>query len=327
MKKEVIALAFSDIHLNNWTKFNQNGSRTDSHFLILDKIFREAIKQKIPVFFCGDLVHTPETINMELYIKMSKHFDKYSNEPKLQVFGISGNHEIPNLNTYDQRSHSFLTALDLQYHWFHCMDWKTIQWPTFALHGIPYLDHNIGLKQALKETKVIKGKKNILLLHTDYAGARDTDGREVGSVENFDRTLLRKFDLVLCGHIHKFQKLEKHVYMVGAPYNKGSQMKETKWVILRYILICPLNLFILKDCLSLRQWAVWRKLKRTEIIIEFSNLRPLMMSSAQKARLYRKTIRKLKQVDDIFEYKVSKILKRRDFLLKYLKRQRRKKYD
>lgn len=51
MKKEVIALAFSDIHLNNWTKFNQNGSRTDSHFLILDKIFREAIKQKIPVFF------------------------------------------------------------------------------------------------------------------------------------------------------------------------------------------------------------------------------------------------------------------------------------
>lgn len=217
MKKEVIALAFSDIHLNNWTKFNQNGSRTDSHFLILDKIFREAIKQKIPVFFCGDLVHTPETINMELYIKMSKHFDKYSNEPKLQVFGVSGNHEIPNLNTYDQRSDSFLTALDLQYHWFHCMDWKTIQWPTFALHGIPYLDHNIGLKQALKETKVIKGKKNILLLHTDYAGARDTDGREVGSVENFDRTLLRKFDLVLCGHIHKFQKLEKHVYMVGAP--------------------------------------------------------------------------------------------------------------
>lgn len=25
MKKEVIALAFSDIHLNNWTKFNQMG--------------------------------------------------------------------------------------------------------------------------------------------------------------------------------------------------------------------------------------------------------------------------------------------------------------
>lgn len=215
--KKVIALAFSDIHLNMWSKFNKNGSRTNSHFSILDTLFREGIKQKVPILFCGDMLHTPESINMELYIQMAKFFDKYQNQPRLQVYGITGNHESPNTNTYDNRSDSFLTALDLQYGWFHCIDWKTHQWDTFAIHGIPYLDHNIGLKKALKEIKVVKGKKNILLLHTDYEGAKDTDGREVASVENLDRTLLRKFDLVLCGHIHKHQRLEKHVYMVGAP--------------------------------------------------------------------------------------------------------------
>lgn len=215
--KRIIALAFSDLHLNQWAKFNTNGNRTDSHFLILDLIFRKALKLKVPILFGGDFIHTPESLDMNLLIQMGKVLDKYSNEPKLQVYGISGNHEIPNTNTYDKRSDSFLTVLSLQYHWFHCIDWKSISWDKFVIHGIPYLDHNIGLKKALKEINVVKGKKNILLLHTDYEGAKDTDGREVASVENLDRTLLRKFDLVLCGHIHKHQKLDKRVYMIGAP--------------------------------------------------------------------------------------------------------------
>lgn len=215
--KKLIALAFSDLHLNNWSKFNKNGNRTNSHFLILSTLFKEAIKQKVPILFCGDWIHTPESLNIDLAIKMAEFYDKYSNEPKLQVFGISGNHELPNTNTFDQRSKSYLNAMDLQYHWFHLLDWKSIEWPTFVVHGIPYLDHNVGLKQAIKQIKPNKGKKNILLLHTDYEGARDTDNRIINSVENLDRTLLRKFDLVLCGHIHKHQKLEKHVYMVGAP--------------------------------------------------------------------------------------------------------------
>ena len=47
------------------------------------------------------------------------------------------------------------------------------------------------------------------MLHTDYPGARDTDGREIGSVENLNVNTLNKFDLVLCGHIHKPLKIIK----------------------------------------------------------------------------------------------------------------------
>lgn len=85
------------------------------------------------------------------------------------------------------------------------------------VYGVPYIDNNVGLSEYLKKLELDKSKKNILLLHTDYPGAKDTDGREIDSVENLNVNVLNKFDLVLCGHIHKPQRLSKRVYMIGAP--------------------------------------------------------------------------------------------------------------
>lgn len=85
------------------------------------------------------------------------------------------------------------------------------------VYGVPYIDNNVGLSEYLKKLELDKSKKNILLLHTDYPGAKDTDGREIDSVENLNVNVLNKFDLVLCGHIHKPQRLSKKVYMIGAP--------------------------------------------------------------------------------------------------------------
>lgn len=77
----------------------------------------------------------------------------------------------------------------------------------------------------------MKGRKdldipNILLLHTDYPGAKDTDGVEVGSVENLNINVLSRFDLVLAGHIHKPQRLSKKVFMVGAPIQQRRTDKD-----------------------------------------------------------------------------------------------------
>lgn len=57
-------------------------------------------------------------------------------------------------------------------------------------------------------------------MHTDYPGAKDTDGRVVDSSENINLNMLNRFDLVLCGHIHKPQRLGKKIYMVGAPLHQ-----------------------------------------------------------------------------------------------------------
>lgn len=101
-----------------------------------------------------------------------------------------------------------------------CVDgnrYKHASYGDYHIYGVPYIDNNVGLSEYLKKLKLDKNVKNILLLHTDYPGARDTDGREVDSVENLNVNTLNKFDLVLCGHIHKPQRLSKKVYMIGAP--------------------------------------------------------------------------------------------------------------
>ena len=96
------------------------------------------------------------------------------------------------------------------------------------VYGLPYIDNNIGLSDHLKKIELDKHKKNILLLHTDYPGAKDTDGREINSVENLNVNILNKFDLVLCGHIHKPQRLSKKVYMIGAPLQQRRTDKDCK---------------------------------------------------------------------------------------------------
>lgn len=96
------------------------------------------------------------------------------------------------------------------------------------VHGVPYVDHNIGLSDYLKNLKLEKGKKHILMLHTDYPGAKDTDGREIDSVENLNLNVLNRFDLILCGHIHKPQRLSKKVYMIGAPLQQRRTDKDCK---------------------------------------------------------------------------------------------------
>lgn len=66
------------------------------------------------------------------------------------------------------------------------------------------------------------------MLHTDYPGAKDCDGRIVDSVENLNLNILNRFDLVICGHIHKPQRLSKKVYMIGAPLQQRRTDKNTK---------------------------------------------------------------------------------------------------
>lgn len=105
----------------------------------------------------------------------------------------------------------------------------------YMVYGVPYIDHNIGLSKYLKTLRLKDGFKNILLLHTDYPGAKDTDGRVVDSAENINLNMLNRFDLVLCGHIHKPQRLSKKVYMLGAPIQQRRTDKDCKmgyWLVM-----------------------------------------------------------------------------------------------
>ncbi len=217
--KKLIAIAFSDCHLNLWAKFNEDYFRTKVHFKIISKIKKVAKKERVPVLFTGDMFHKPESIDNELLDYTTKYFSKIS-QKDFKCYFISGNHDMKLSNTVGSESPSLITSLSRVIKWLIPVDFKSIELDNFTIHGVPYLDHNKGLNEVVSNIKLTKGKPNILMLHTDYPGAKDTDGSEVGSVENLNTNLLDRFNLTLIGHIHKHQRLSKKVYMVGATHQQ-----------------------------------------------------------------------------------------------------------
>lgn len=218
--KKVIALAFSDLHLHDYAKFNQNNSRTLNHIKVLDLIKKKCRRHGCPALFCGDFFHKPESVSTNLLSLFNDHFIYRFGcecEPWI-MYAISGNHDIYGIAKYLQNYPSLVKEFSKLYSWLECIDFQKVPLgDRYMLYGVPYLDHNIGLNEYIKGIDLDKSKKNILMLHSDYPGAKDTDGSEVGSSENINTNLLQKFDLVLMGHIHKPQKLGKKIIMLGAP--------------------------------------------------------------------------------------------------------------
>lgn len=220
--KKVVGIVFSDLHINLWNKFNQENKRTLNHFRVLFLIKSLCMKYGCPALFCGDLFHKPEYMENEMLEKVMDVFDELDWD-NWKMYTISGNHDMSKSNTKENQSPSWIKTLSRRYEFLESIDFNSVVVNNdFAVHGVPYLDHNKGLNDYVKNIEIIKGRKdldipNILLLHTDYPGARDTDGVEVGSVENLNVNIVSRFDLVLIGHIHKPQRLSKKVYMVGAP--------------------------------------------------------------------------------------------------------------
>ena len=231
--KKIIAIAFSDLHINDWSKHNKDNSRTLNHFRVLSIMGDLCKKYDCPALFCGDLFHQPEKISLELHSLVIKEFLKISDSHNFdnnqrKLYCISGNHDTPFISTIGDIPRSWVNEFSIFY-WLESLDYKSIWVGTnIIIHGVPYIDHNIGLNDYLKNLKLEKGCKHILLLHTDYPGAEDTDGRRVDSVENLNLNILNRFDLVLCGHIHKPQRLSKKVYMIGAPLQQRRTDKNCK---------------------------------------------------------------------------------------------------
>lgn len=218
--KNLVAYVISDLHINDWAKFNENDTRTHNQMRILVSLLSKSYNERVPILFCGDLFHKPDIIRPEL-LNLIFHdslviHTRYMGYPIM--YAISGNHEINHISKIGEHPVSWTRLFTKMFPWLVCLDYcQFLIKDNIMIHGVPYVDHNIGLSKYLKEMKLDPKQKHILMLHTDYPGARDTDGREVGSVENLNLNVLDRFDLVLCGHIHKPQRLSKKVYMIGAP--------------------------------------------------------------------------------------------------------------
>ena len=89
MKKQVIAIVFSDLHLNLWAKFNEDNKRTLNHFRVLSIIQEKCKEYDCPALFCGDFFHKPETMDQDLMELTYEKFKKLElRENQVEIFSI-----------------------------------------------------------------------------------------------------------------------------------------------------------------------------------------------------------------------------------------------
>lgn len=227
---KIIAIAFSDLHLHKFKAFAPTGSeRLQQSLKALDEISKVAEKEDVPLLFTGDLFHDPKEAENETMALAQKAF--YSmNKRNILFYAISGNHDLSEKNTIANVSPSHLDSFT-QYKNFYKVDNTTVSpiSTNLLITGIPYYNSEkeliIQIKQTKKNLKKVpqyKDKFKILMLHSDMPNAKTPTGQVIGDSdipEDLDE-FFKFWDLVLCGHIHKAQKLSKKVYMLGSPIHQ-----------------------------------------------------------------------------------------------------------
>ena len=220
MKKEVIAIAFSDLHIDDYTKHNEGYKRTLAHLRVLSIIREQCIKYKCPSLFMGDLLHKPEVLSNNLANILADYLISLDTGD-WDMYAISGNHDCSQTNTVEKVSPSWITFFSKFLKFLTPLDLNngTIIKGKFKakVFGVPYIDNNVGLTKYLRNLDRSEDIPNILMLHATYPGSKDTNGMEVKSVDKLNTKVLNLFDLVLMGHIHKPQNFGSKVLMVGAP--------------------------------------------------------------------------------------------------------------
>lgn len=215
---KLVAIATADWHIHKFKNFDVNNSRINWTLDAAREIMKTAERLEVPILFAGDLIHSPKDIENETNAMVQKLFKNYRN----WFVAISGNHDMSQRNGKEFKSPSHLDSilnpkfvkLDGQFAPF---NGRAKVW------GIPYMDNDKDLFDHVNllrpQTKKWDGLK-ILLLHSDIPGAVTTTGYSIDSMEHMPKHLdkfFKEWDLVLCGHIHKPQKISDKVYMLGCP--------------------------------------------------------------------------------------------------------------
>lgn len=218
MKIKPLFVVYSDIHYHIYNQFNEGDRRVKDVITAQKLIKLESKKLGVPALFLGDLFQNEKHITNKLLAYTLPHFKKLWGEKGEKTYAITGNHDQSEQNTLDHESPSYIKTLSQVFPGLVCMDFKSVKLTDgLHIHGIPYLTHDIGLLKALKKIKLGKGR-NILMLHTTLPGTKDTDERVIETDTINSKTLaqIKKFNLVLVGHIHKPMQLGSNILQVGA---------------------------------------------------------------------------------------------------------------
>jgi len=221
---KIVAIAFSDIHIHNFRAFNDgNYNRLQESLRALYEIGKFAIKKNVPLLFTGDLIHAPKEIENPTMTGLLVVLKKLFKHKNFRLIAISGNHDFFTRNTPHESSPSYLDGLSkvfkrfyhLNNSWYYGPEEKRV-----CVYGIPYYDNDKHTQEAIRKVNPDDRHFNILMLHSDFPGAKTPEGTKVGEVEQISAKMLKRWDLVIMGHIHMPQRLAKNVWMLGPPIHQ-----------------------------------------------------------------------------------------------------------
>ena len=234
-QNKIVALAISDIHINDWPPLIYNNyeypqDRLYQSLRVLDLISNNAHNLDVPILFAGDLFHKPKNLPNKVINEFINYYRLYLEDRGVKFIAISGNHDQDSQNFLDRgnRANSYINAFSKVFKTLICIDESSYTNKNFIVCGIPYLTYNSGFKRCLERLKQVVSQENklkILLIHTDLPGAKGIYGNEIGEHRNIPDNLnefFKPFDLVLDGHIHLPQKITKNIQILGAPYQQNS---------------------------------------------------------------------------------------------------------
>lgn len=245
MKPYPIALTFSDFHTAKWKQFNDKNQRTLQGHSIISELIKACNKYNVNhLLFPGDWNDHPKHMDNEVMQVLTASKVELEDNGII-IVGIDGNHDFSGVNSIEKNLRGFFSHLSiLSPHQFIAVNFNYYDTGTVVpirIHGIPYIngnsDYELAVEGCIKNLR--KGSKNILMIHRDLPGAVEPNGISIGDMDDDKslKKLFKKFDLVLSGHIHKpqwIEKLGKNVLMVGATNQQRRSDAGTKmgyWII------------------------------------------------------------------------------------------------
>jgi len=224
-KKDVWAIAFSDLHLARYKKYNEGNRRLDNAIDVIRRVEVIARTYGCIKLFLGDLYDKEKHITNALFADTLPYLGKVYKNDKHITYGISGNHDQSDANLIGKPSYSYVETLSKTFKGIECLDFKSKDFGDIEVYGVPYITHDLGLIGYIRKLKIDPSKMNVLLLHTTMPNVKETDGRAMHShmpTNDFEEAIA-KFDLVLSGHIHKPMEMKvgkTTVVQVGAPQHQ-----------------------------------------------------------------------------------------------------------
>ncbi len=203
--------------------------RSDEHALFLDWLIDTIKNDKIDLLLiAGDIFDspTPPHQSLEVYYNF---LHRVSVETTAQTLIIAGNHDSGLLLDAPAKILSYhrvkvwgKLSKDPKDHWITIKNIDLCAIPFFRSYEI-LPEGNGDAIEALKtylHYHKKDGRPQVLLLH-HLAGLYEAAGSEqvisLSGVESIPPELLKNFDYVALGHIHKPQKISSHTYYSGSP--------------------------------------------------------------------------------------------------------------